>query len=244
MYFADQNTKNTKFELICLKQIRYWHRPGRGLFEVFQKMKEKDTDDPTLLDKDYVELYIGSLFAMALQESEHIDFWIGKPLEDPPDLAVMTMSQDADKKISFRSRELEITRYTSKGKSLIETILSKDKPYPANYVIVCFLEPTGIEDFREIYNQLVGKLKNIHHVFLIFNGAKISGREEISEEEEEVIGKVTLIQISPIFDTYTIDIGECLGKWKLNKIRLIYTHNANVYYGLRPGESKYPKIIS
>jgi len=239
MYFSDSSNKS---ELIHLKSVRYWHRPGGGIFEVIEKMKEEGITDPTLLDRSYVELYVGSLFAMCLQESEKLDWWISKPTEDPPDMAIMTMMRDARQKLWFCSREVEITRYIQGRKSLIQTILDKDQPYPGNYVIACFLEANGIEYLKKISTQLSGKLKNIRNVFLIFHGMSFSEWEKLSEKKE-AISKVTLVQLLPVFDVQVIDIENNLEKWKLDDKRLAYVEDGKVYYGLRRGESTTPKII-
>jgi len=242
MHFINKNSGNNKLEFNYLKSMRYWHRPGGGLSEVLRKMKGKNTTDPTLLDKSYIELYIGSLFATCLQESEKLDFWIGRPDTDPPDMALMTMIPDEKKRIKFHSREIEITRFIQGRNSLIDTILNKDIPYPGNYIIVCFLEMTGVVEFKKLSDQLVKRLKNIHHVFLLFHGVSLSELEKLSEKQE-AIKKVTLVQLAPVFDAQMIDISDCLEKWRLDNKKLVYIEEGKVYYGLRDNETIIPKII-
>ncbi|MEK7195051.1 MAG: hypothetical protein AAB667_02250 [Patescibacteria group bacterium] len=243
MYFGDKKSENSRSALSHLKAIRYWHRPCGGLVEVIKKMKERGVFDPTLLDKAHMELYIGSLLGIALQESEGIDFWIGKPNEDPPDMAFMTIVSDENNRIFFHSREVEITRCLSQDNDIIGTVLKKDKFYPGDYIIVCFLEFTGAEDIKMISNKLIAKLKNIQHVFLVFHGMPFADLKE-SIMSEEVRRKVTVAQVSPVFSSQVIDIVDSLEKWKLDDKRLIYTDKAKVYYGLRDGDKVFPKIIT
>ena len=243
MYFIDKNSGSNKLELNYLKSIRYWHRPGGGLFEVLRKMKEKNTTDPTSLDKSYVELYIGSLFAICLQESENLDFWIGKPDNDPPDMAFMTMITDQKKRTKVHSREVEITRFIQGRNSLINTILNKDIPYPGNYIIVCFLEMSGIIELKKLSEQLIRELKNVHHVFVLFHGASLSNLEKL-QEKQEVIKKITVVQLAPRFNEQIINIDDSLEKYRLDNKKFVYIEKGKIYYGLRDNETIIPKIIS
>lgn len=226
-----------------LKSISYWHRPAGGLVEVIQKMKEKGVRDPTLLGTSYMELYIGSLLGLGLQESEKLDFWIAKTKENPPDMVFMTAVFDEKERIYFHSREVEITRCFKKDKSIIETILAKDIAYQGDYIIVCFLEFNGSEELKKLSENLIKQLKNIHHVFLVFHGIPLATLEE-SRTKEELAGKVSIVQLSPIFSTQVIDMRKSLENLNLDNKKLIYVDNAKVYYGLRPGDSVFPKIIN
>jgi len=242
MYFAPKKSDNSRLGLSHLKTIHYWHRPGGGLVEVIEKMREKGITDPTLLGTSYMELYIGSLLGLGLQESEKLDFWIGKPKEDPPDLAFMTMVFDEKERLYFHSREVEITRYRKQDKSLIQTILDKDKHYPGDYIIVCFLEFNGHEELKKISEELIGQLKNIHHVFLVFHGMHFVYLKE-PPRKEDLAGKTSIVQLSPIFSTQEINLKESLEKWRLDNKKLAYLDNAKVFYGKRDEETIYPKII-
>lgn len=244
MYFSEKKSENSRTALSHLKSVKYWHRPVGGLIEVLQKVKEIGVTDPTQLSGSYMELYIGSLFGIGLEKSENAKFWITKLKENPPDLAFMTMVSDERKRVLFYSREVEITRFLNNGyKNLIETILHKDnKNYPRDYVIVCFLEFNGVENLKNISDDLSKKLKNINHVFVVFHGMLLSSVEE--SLTKDIIGsKATIVQLVPEFNSQIIDIKECLQKANLDNEKLVYTENAQVFYGLRDGETSYPKII-
>src|ERR1035437_346208 len=207
-------------------------------------MKKKNVSNPTLLNKSFMELYIGSLFVMALQDSEKKDFWIGKSKEDPPDMVFMTVTYDDNKRAIFQAREIEITRYLKKDKSLIDVILNKDNVSLKDYIIVCFLEFNGYEDLKTLSENLKKKLKNIYHVFLIFNGLPFADLNQ-PPTLEEIKGKVSLVQLSPTFiPAHIFDIKEGLDKWKLDINKLVYVENAKVYSHLRDGDTMTPKIIN
>jgi hypothetical protein len=242
MLFNKSKSRNNRSNLNYLKLIKYWHRPIGGLNEVISCMEKKSVKDPTLLDKRYIELYAGSLLGMALQKSEGLEFWIAKPENDPPDFVFMTMRFDHKNRIYFRSREVEITRHISEEVSLFERILKKDKPYPKDYILVCFVEITGCsKSLKKIAKKLKEKLVHIEHVFLVFHGIIISGLKNISTEE--ISRKVSVVQLLPQYDYQTIDIQEEMTTGSKDKKRLAYVEGAEVYYGLRKEDVNFPMII-
>ena len=243
MFFDKAKNENGRTNLVHLKDIRYWHRPQGGLNEVMLRMKEKNLKDPTLLEKEYIELYIGSLLGIGLQESEGLDFWIAKPEGDPPDMVFMTMMSDNKKGIYFHSREVEITRHMSDEISLLERILRKDKPYPREYILVCFIEITGQSILKDLSDKLKNKLEHIDHVFLVFHGMILSDLIN-NFSTEEMFTKVSVVQLSPIYDYKIFDILKCLEKTVKDCKKLVYIDGMQVYYGLRTGDTNYPKIIT
>jgi hypothetical protein len=244
MHFAERvgNRANLKH----LKPVRYWHRPVGGLYEVFDTMMEKGVDTPTSLEGRYMELYIASLFGIALEQFENREFWIAKPKEDPPDMAFMTMAVEGENRFYFHSREIEITRHTpTSKKSLVETILSKDRAYPGDYVIVCFIEMDGQLDFQKLSLQLVTQLKHIQHVFLVFHGAPVDVIRKLPDKNEYK-NLVSVVQISPVYNFQVINLLEHLKRGFEDQKRLVYVQDTGVYYGKRPEDSNLPgmpKII-
>jgi len=242
MLFNKSKSGNNRSTLNYLKSIRYWHRPIGGLNEVISCMEKKSVKDPTLLDKRYIELYAGSLLAMALQKSEGLEFWIAKPENDPPDFVFMTMVFDHNNQLYFHSREVEITRYRSEEVSLLERILKKDKPYPKDYILLCFVEVPGyLESLGEITRKLKEKLVHIEHVFLVFHGVIIDESKNISTKE--ILRKVSVVQLLPRYSYQTIDIQEEMITGSKDTKRLAYVEGVEVYYGLRKEDVNFPMII-
>ena len=242
MLFKKNESGNSRSSLNHLKSIKYWHRPIGGLNEVLSCMRKKSLKDPMLLDKRYVELYAGSLLGMVLQKSEGLEFWIAKPENDPPDFVFMTMELDSKNRMYFHSREVEITRHMSEEVSLLERILKKDKPYPKDYILVCFVEVAGYsESLEEIASKLKEKLVHIEHVFLVFHGGIINQSKNISTEE--MLRKVSVVQLLPEYSYKTIDIQEEMTRGSEDKKRLVYVEGADIYYGLRKGDVNPPMII-
>lgn len=241
MLFEKGASKDSLISLKHLSSVPYWHRPVGGLVEVVNRMKEKGVSDPTKLGNSYVELYIGSFLVMALQERMGLNFWISKPLQDPPDMAFMTMETDEEKRIKFHSREVEIIRHLNEEMSLIERILCKDRPYPEEYVVACFIEIYGSLDLREISKELKTRSKHIKHIFVVFHGMIAPMAKKVSSA---AAGYISVVQLSPEFTYETFDITETWKKGMLDDEKLVYVHEGQVFYGLRPTDVDYPKIIN
>jgi len=196
-----------------------------------------------LLDKEYGELYIASLFIMGLQNTEGLDFWMAKPISDPPDVVFMTIVSDSSNKMEFLSREVEITR-SLPGTEILDAILKKDKAYPGDYILLCFIERNETVELPDLSKTLTRKLNNnIDNIFFVFNGTTLDEFKNI-KSDREIAMKASVVQISPIYDFKTIDIREELGKWEKDEKKLIYTEGTKVFYGLRDGETSFPKILS
>ncbi len=243
MLFNQSKSEGVRTELNHLKSILYWHRPAGGLMEIISKLKETSKRSPQELDKTANELYIASLLGMGLEKSENKTFWIAKALTDPPDFIFMTITKDTKGRMYFSSREVEITRYVGDrtSKDLLQTLLDKDKNYPEDYIIVCFLETTGIEDLKKISEQLMTKLKNITHVFVVFHGLLLS--EFPKDADGKILNSISLVQLAPIFDTQSFNLIEKIEEWKTDECKLVYVEGRTVFYGKRKPEEGYPKIL-
>ena len=245
MFFDKAKSKDSRASLNHLKSVRYWHRPAGGLNEVILHMQEKRITNPTSLKKEHLELFIGSCLGMALEQGLNDIFWVARPESDPPDMLFMTMVSYENGGIKFHSREVEITRHMHNGSSLYNTIIKKDKAYPEDYVLVCFVETDGVVDFRELAESLKNKLTHISHVFLLFHGVMSTEIEKyVSKSGILSVGYIySVVQLSPQFNHQTIDILKCWEQGRKDNKKLVYSNGTQVYYGLRKGDVDYPKII-
>lgn len=221
-----------------VKEVLYWHRPAAYFSAVRSKVEEEKVSNPTLLNKEYMELYIASLFGMGLETDQRVRCWMAKVPKDPPDFVFMIIKGEENQKIYFHSRELEVTRYLG-DKKLIDAILNKDKAYSKDSVIACFFESTAVIHIKDLYESLRGKLNNINHVFLLGHGIVSKERPSINE----VTTKFSIIQLAPQYSTTVFDLGEYFKSIRTDNKKLVYLENGVVYYGLRKGETEYPKII-
>lgn len=239
MYFAEKNSKNSRIELKHLSQTPYWHRPGGALMQVIKQMHTQKVNSPIKLSKDYVELYIGSLFGLALQASEGLKIWVSKPKNDPPDFAFMSMVEEG-KGIRFYSREIEITRiFGSSQKEIFSSILKKDKNYPKDYILVCLLECNGVIDFKQLSVDIMGLMNNIQHVFIVFHGVSLA--ESINKKD--IINTVSLVQLTPKYFWQEINLYSELDEWNRDDDKLIYVVDGKVFSGLRKTDEKIPNIL-
>ena len=239
MYFADP--KGDKGSLSYIKSVPYWHRPAGAFLEVIQKTKKEGLSNPTKLAGKYMELYTASLFGMGFEVAMNTRCWLTKPSNDPPDCVFMSLSGEDTKKIYFNSREAEVTRYLG-NKELLETITNKDKDkaYPPDYVLTCFFEPTGSINLKALSESLQGKLHHIGHVFLIGHGI-VSDVQPIASE----IGtRVSIIQLVPQYNVTTFAISQYFEDIKGDNRKLVYVEGRSVCYGLRDGDTEYPKLIT
>jgi len=247
MYFFGEISKGSKTELSHLKLIPYWHRPGGGLQEIFDHMKKKGLKNFGSLEKEYIEVYVGSLIALALEKQDNTDFWIAKtPSQyDPPDIVVMTIkNSEKVKGATFDAREIEVRRAMSINEELIDGILKKDEnKYPDKYILACFVEVPGIYDLIALSKNLAAKLKNIKNVVLVFHGAHIPDIT-IPLSEKDLLGMITIAQVHPVFESHQINILDALREWRGNAGKLIYTRDAQIWWGKRSNEEEYPKIIN
>lgn len=238
MFFSGTKSNSSKTDLIHLKLTSYWHRPGGGLQEVWDHTKKKGLKSFANLEKEYIELYVGSFLTLALQNQESLKFWIAKPISDPPDLFLMTIDKGV-----FTAREVEVTRSVSIDRTLIDTILEKDKlKYPDKYILVCYIEVPGVYDLLSLSQELSSKLKNLKNVVLVFHGTYITNIDS-RLSEKDFLGNVSVVQIQPVFHTHQANLFDSIKEWQKDKEKLVHVRDGAIYWGLRPGETNYPKII-
>lgn len=239
MYFS--KSTGEKGDLNYLKAISYWHRPVGVFYEILRKVKENGITDPTKLEGKDIELYIASLFGMGFEIDQKSKVWIAKPENDPPDFVFMTLVSEEKERIYFHSREVEVTRCLEKD-DLFEIIIKKDKPYPKDYILVCFLEKNGTLNTNELSQRLSGVLKHIKHIFVVFHG--ISEIKTFANNSMEEIAKnISIIQLTPQYNTSTFNFWDYIEKVKDDNEKLIYVENGKVYYGKKDKDIEYPKIL-
>ncbi len=238
MFFEGIKSKRSKTELSHLKLIPYWHRPGGGLKEVWDHTKKKGFKSFINLEKEYIELYVGSLLTLALQKQESLEFWIGKPTIDPPDLALMTIEKGV-----FSAREIEVTRSVSIDRTLIDTILAKDKfNYPDTYILACYIEVPGVYNLLELSKELGNKLKRLKNVVLVFHGMyMLDPNKPLSEKE--LLGNVSIVQVHSVFHNHQINLFDSLKEWHEDRGKLAYVKDGQIFWGKREGEIYYPTIL-
>ncbi len=158
----------------------------------------------------------------------------------------MVMAGEETKKIYLHSREVEIIRYIQPSideEELLDTILKKDKAdYPADYIVVCFVESAGELLLKELSDKLMTQLKHVEHAFLVFHGIAESDLREHALSEE-MLSKVSIVKLAPRYDHQTFDLLSAWKKGKEDDKKLVYAENQVVSYGLRSADRTYPKIL-
>jgi hypothetical protein len=225
-----------------LRAMSYWHRPVGVFYEIIRKVKENGITDPTKLEGKNIELYIASLFGMGFEIDQKSKVWIAKPKNDPPDFVFMTLVFEEKERIYFHSREVEITRCLEKD-DLFKIITKKDKPYPKDYILVCFLEKNGTLNVKELSQRLSGILKHIGHVFLVFHGV-IDIKNFKDKSIEEIKKNISIVQLTPQYNTFTFNFWNYIESTKDDNEKLIYVKNGKVYYGKKDQGSEYPQILN
>lgn len=219
--------------------VDYWHRPAGAIFEISKHQTEKAKADYDSLENKYKEILIGSLFLMVLEKTQNEKLFISKTKNDPPDFVFMFLRKDEKNKIWLSSREVEIVRNVNSIEELEMTILSKDKNYPKDMTILCYVETPGMTDLKSLSASVCSKLKNISDIFVLFHGGMIDNIKDNLDK------KVSLVQISPEYIKYSdeIDFDKIYKDFIADEEKLIYTKDGNVYYGKRDNKEEYPKLI-
>ena len=242
MFFTGTPSKESRLELTHLKEIRYWHRPGGGLSEVIEHMRKNKLKNFDYLDNSHKELWAASCFALGLQQIENLDFWIGKPLQDPPDMVVMTIGKEG----KFNAREVEVVRMPTADKALIDYIMEKDKKvYPDKYILVCFVEAPGPQNLIDLFQELPSRLKRLKNIVLVFHGMMIPTPDFSvdSLDDDTRINSISVVQVSPVFSPVQIHLLNSLKTWHEDGGKLAYVKDMQIYWGLREGDA-YPKILA
>lgn len=241
MHFAGDLSKSSKWALLHLKEVPYWHRAGSGLQEAFNRMHASGKKTLVQMDSGTIEVWAATALALAMQHSEKKSFWLGKPKSDPPDMAIMTVTD----KGYFLAREIEVTRCTHPDEELVENILKKDRENKLSdkYVLCGFVESPGHYDLMAIGQELQGKLTTLKNVVLVFNGKGLSSPEE-PVDIDKIRTLWTVAQISPVFDAITIDIAAEYKSWLSDPEKLIYVRDRKIYYGKKTSTEQYPTLLS
>ncbi len=240
MHFAGDLTKSSKWELLHLKEVPYWHRAGSGIQEAFNRMRASGKKNLTEMDTETIEVWTTTILALAMQHREEKTFWLGKPKNDPPDMAIMTVTETGH----FHARELEVTRCMHPNEELTTNILKKDKENKLSdkYVLCGFVEAPGHYDLISIGNDLQAKLSNIKNVVLVFNGKGLQSTNEVVDVSA-IRNLWTVAQISPVFDAITVDISVEYNNWLNEPDKLRYTKNGQIYAGKKAPDEPYPTLL-
>lgn len=241
MHFVGDLSKTSKWELLHLKEVPYWHRAGSGIQEAFNRMYSAGKKSLDKMDTETIEVWTTTMLALAMQHREKKDFWLGKPKNDPPDMVVMTITD----KGYFHARELEVTRCINPDEELISNILKKDQEnnLSEKYILCGFVEVPGKYDLMQIGRDLQSKLVKIKNVVLVFHGIGLElGDDEIDLEKTKNFW--TVAQISPVFDAITLDISVEYKKWLDDPSKLVYTKDGRIYYGKRNPTDPYPTLLA
>lgn len=241
MYFAGNLTKSSRWELLHLKEILYWHKAGSGIQEVFNRLRASGKRALHEMDTDTIEVWTSTMLALAMQHGQEKIFWLGRPKKDPPDMALMTISE----KGHFLARELEVTRCMHPNEELVTNILKKDaeNSLSEKYILCGFVEIPGTYDLVAIGKDLQTKLKKIQNVVLVFNGVGIQHPNEV------IAGNMsknlwTVVQIAPVFDSVTLDISVEYKAWMNDPDKLRYTKNGKICAGKRNPSDPYPTLLA
>lgn len=221
------------------EDLDYWHRPAGAILEIASSRGEGRKLNYDSLENKYKEIFIGSLFLVTLEKTQHKKFFISKTKNDPPDFVFMFLRKDEKDRLWLSSREVEIVRNVNSLMELEKTILSKDKNYPKDMTVLCYVETPGIINLELLSKSVRSKLKNINDIFVLFHGGMMS------DLKGNLGNRVSLIQISPEFIKYSYEINleELIVNFKKDEEKLIYTKDGKVYYGKKDGQEEYPKLI-
>lgn len=241
MHFVGDLTKSSKWELLPLKEIPYWHKAGSGIQETFNRLKASGKKTLPEMDTDTIEVWTSTMLALAMQHGQEKIFWLGRPKDDPPDMALMTISE----KGQFLARELEVTRCMHPNEELVANILKKDtgNSLSEKYVLCGFVEVPGTYDLIAMGKDLQTKLKRIKNVVLVFNGIGIQHPSE-AVDGNMLKNSWTVVQIAPVFDSVTLDISVEYKAWMDDPDKLRYTKDGKIYAGKRSPSDPYPTLLA
>lgn len=192
------------------------------------------------MDTATIEVWTVTMLALAMQHRENKIFWLGKPKDDPPDMAIMTIID----KGYFHAREVEVTRCVNPDEELINNILKKDKKNKLSekYLLCGFVEVPGRYDLKKIGKDLQSKLINIKNVILVFRGVSIPNPSD--EIDLETIKNLwTVVQISPVFDAITLDISTEYNNWLNDPDKLRYVEENQIHAGKKDSNEQYPTLL-
>ena len=240
MDFAGDLTKTSKWELLHLKEVPYWHKAGSGIQEVFNRLKASGGKTLHQMDTQTVEVWAATILALAMQHREEKIFWLGKPKDDPPDMAIMTITERG----IFSAREIEVTRCRHANEELITNILKKDREnlLSEKYLLCGFVEVPGKYDLMKMGKDLQSKLVNIKNVILVLHGVGLSDSSD-EVDTSKIKNLWTVVQISPVFDAITVDVELEYKKWLDDPDKLRYTKNQQIYAGKRISDEPYPTLL-
>ncbi len=241
MHFTGDLSKSSKWELLHLKEIPYWHKAGSGIQEAFNRLKASGKKTLHEMDTDTIEVWTSTILALAMQREQEKIFWLGRPKKDPPDMALMTISG----KGQFLARELEITKCTHPNEELVSNIIKKDAEnnFSEKYILCGFVDIPGTYDLISIGKDLQTKLKKIKNVVLIFNGMGIPHPSE-TVDVNVLRNLWTAVQISPVFNSVTLDISVEYKVWMNDPDKLRYTKNGKIYGGKQNPSDPYPTLLA
>lgn len=150
------------------------------------------------------ELYIGSLFSLALASRKGTYSWIRKPDGDPPDIELMQLEKTAQGNIRITC-DVEIVEFERHNKaSLIDVIRKKlENWYPESYTLLCYVwgrkEVIFPDQLHKELLQLTPKLAAIY----------VMGNTDNSRN-------VALCQVYPTLDRENFNFIKMANKWPGN----------------------------
>jgi hypothetical protein len=109
--------------------------------------------------KKYRELWIGSILAAAQSKSTDSQYYVGLPLDEPPDveLAMMSHTKTASGRVGLEMNliPVEIVRCdVMSGETLAMQITLKNKPAYANYIVAIYIFGGNPTDLATINDEL------------------------------------------------------------------------------------------
>lgn len=222
--------------------VDYWHRPGGAILEVINYCKGSKKIDYDSLENKYKEIFIGFLFLATLEKAQNKKFFIAKTKNDPPDFVFMFVRKErkgGKDRIWLTSREVEVVRNVKSIEDVEKTVLSKDKNYPKDMTVLCYVETPGVLGLESLSKNVCSKLKNIDNIFILFHGGVISDHKKGHEN------MISLVQISPQFIKYSweINLEELVDNFIKDEEKLVYTKDGSVYYGKKSDKDEYPKLV-
>jgi hypothetical protein len=207
-FYFDEKIGDELMSKINLRDIglraKQWDHPVKGLLKYAESVTAHGKNILRIPKKGR-EQYCVSLFALALKNDSHLDFWIHIPNSDPPDGLVMTLMKEGNGAYMAHMRQVEVVEQRDQPETLFGLIQNKmvKKNYESNTVLVCLLLTPEIYDLQKLAIELVEIKSSIKHVFVIFSGIPMSNNLPSIEEQRSIF---TMVQLLPIFQQSTFDI--------------------------------------
>ena len=216
-YFADKKG-DPLMGKIRLRDIssraKQWDHPMKGVFKSATVIQQLEGDIFKAPKKER-EQFCTSLFALAFKADSGKDWWTNMPTEEPPDGLAMTFIEEKKGGYMGYLRELEIVEHRGISEDLFKVIRNKMTKY--NYgsetVLVCLALSPDVYNLELLSKAINSVTSTLEHVFIVFSGV-VAILDKNSSLPARVPKRYTMVQLKPVFQSVTFDIGPHMEDFK------------------------------